>query len=553
MDNAVKIFRSRRVPVFESGELEYERSVATPNLLFRFSRPNCVVLPESASHVQAIVRQARKQNLEITIKCNGHSYAGHSTASGGISLDLRRMNTVELDIESETVTMDSGCQWGHVYKTLVNGHHDGLMINGGRCPFVGVSGFILGGGLGPFTRSFGMGSDALKEATIVTADGMLVTVNESNPPGSREARLFWALRGAGSGNFGVVVEMKLKVHKLQNKNVVAGRYQWFPNPKATDDFITTMNNFYTTDWPEQMTIDSTWMCDPRVTSGNGVRFLVYYDGKKDEFDRLIDKHIKQPELANQLKRRSLLEKSTRFLHETLVSQWSEETTRAFPSNKTYSVYSSFVFDNNEIRINGVTDIIRKEMEAFRKLYLKDNVQFLVTWIHSGGKAREKKPEDTAFFWREAVYHTYVTVEWEDKWMEKDMRGFLRRVKKKLRLFSLKREAAYINYPDGALSKKVHERAYFGDNLAELRRIKEIWDKDNFFKSTQGVKLPPGPSGGGKSGVVVDTPDVVVDTSDVVVDTSDEEVTTDTIARKQWEFFEVKDFAKEMANLGFSEQ
>ncbi|KAI2466903.1 hypothetical protein F4781DRAFT_444712 [Annulohypoxylon bovei var. microspora] len=534
MDRIVKRLKSSNIPVFERGEQEYERSVATPNLLFRFSRPDCVIQPETFLHVQTIIKQARSQRLEITIKGGGHSYAGHSTAFRGISLDLRRLNTANLDIKSRTITIDAGCQWGHVYKTLVNEQHDGFIVNGGRCPFVGVGGFILGGGLGPFTRGIGMGSDTLKEATLVTAEGKLVTVKDSDDPKSNEGRLFWALRGAGGGNFGVLVNMKLQVRKLRDKDgiVVAGRYQWFPKSGMNDDFMTTMNSFYTADWPNRMTIDSTWMCDLRRPSGDGVRFLIYYDGNIDEFNRTIDKYIKHPELSEQLKRRSLPEKSTRFLHETLVSQWSEETTRAFPSNRTYSIYSSFVFNNDKVTIEKVTSIIREEMKVFRDLFSGEQVEFLVTWIHSGGKAAEKKPSDTAFFWREAVYHTYVTVEWEDKWMERDMRGFLGTVKKKLRPLSLKGEAAFINFPDGALCTNGYERAYFGDNREELRLVKEIWDNDNFFKWVQGIQLPRAAEDDGRSSV----------------DRANEEDLTDIIAGEHWKYFKTKNFKKELDKL-----
>ncbi|KAI5924028.1 hypothetical protein F4810DRAFT_158975 [Camillea tinctor] len=534
MANAMEIFASKSIPVFKRGEEEYERSVATPNLLFRFSRPEFVVQPETPSHVQEIIKEAQSQNLKITIKCGGHSYAGHSTAFEGISLDLRRMNIAELDMREKTVVIDAGCQWGHVYKTLINGGHDGFIINGGRCPFVGVSGFMLGGGLGPFTRCFGMGSDTLLEATIVTANGSLVTVNKDDKPDSDKGKLFWALRGAGGGNFGVLVSMKLKVQELRKNDVVAGRYQWFPDSWGTDDFMTTMNNFYTTSWPDQMTIDTTWICDLRQTAGNGVRFLLYFNGDKDEFDRTIDEHIKLPALATQLKRRSLPEKSTRFLHETLVAQWSEETQRAFPTNKTYSIYSSFAFANEESSIAEINGIIQEEMKTFREKYKGEQVEFLVTWIHSGGKASETKPKETAFFWREAKYIVYVTVEWEDKWMERDMRGFLGEVKKRLRPFSLKGEAAFINFPDGVM--KAHERSYFGENREELRRVKEIWDKENFFNWNQGVQLPQ-------------TGD---DDRDTGANAPDDEDFTDKIATQHWRYYETKDFMKdlqELADLG----
>ncbi|KAL7934346.1 FAD-binding domain-containing protein [Trichoderma chlorosporum] len=503
-----QLFKSSKISVLEPGQPEYDRAIATSNRLFRFSRPDCVVQPETIDHVRTIVKEAVSKKVNLTIKCNGHSYAGHSTAFKGVSLDLRKMKNVDLDIKSKIVTMDAGCQWGHVYQTLINGGHEGYIINGGRCPTVGVSGFILGGGLGPFTRSFGMGCDTLKEATVVTATGDVVTVKDTDDPKSKEGELFWALQGGGGGNFGVLVRMKLKVQELENAygTVVAGRYQWFPKPQEeksdkehcdnkpaigglSDEAISTMNDFYTTNWPNNITIDSTWICDLSQKT-DGIRFLVAFDGSQNSYEKIIDKHIKDKELKTQLKRRVLPEPSTRFLYETLVNQWLEETERAYPTNKTYELFSSFCFKNDDrVHIEKVTAAIRHLMRRFRSKYQGEQVNFLVTWIHSGGKATEKKPEESAFFWREAVYHTYVTVEWTDKWMERDMRSFHAEVKRALRPLSLRGEASFINFPDGDFPRQMYERAYFGDNSEKLRRVKETWDKNGFFKFDQGVRLP----------------------------------------------------------------
>ena len=219
------------------------------------------------------------------------------------------MKEVKLDMTSRTVTFDAGCQWGRVYQTLINGGYDRFVVNGGRCPTVGVGGFLLGGGLGPFTRSFGMGSDTIMEATLVTATGDLVTVKESDNPGSKEGRLFWALCGAGSGNFGVVVQFKLRVQQLQNKKgeVVAGRYSWFPDKGFTDDVLTTMNDFYTAGWPNQMTIDSNWICDLQTNDAGCIRFTLTFDGSKAEYDSTIDKYIKREDLKVNFKRKVLAE------------------------------------------------------------------------------------------------------------------------------------------------------------------------------------------------------------------------------------------------------
>jgi hypothetical protein len=289
-------------------------------------------------------------------------------------------------------------------------------------------------------------------------------------------------------NFGVVVEMKLKVHKLQNpkKDVVAGRFLWAPKEDKFDDSMGTMNAFYKTDWPNQATIDTSWLCDlnapPPINTLPGkhefsVRFLVYYDGTKEDFDKLIADKIEQPDLAKQLSRRCMQEPSTRFFHETLVSQCSEEIKKAFPVEKTYSLYTSYVFKKDKANFEEITRIIRGEMQAFRREFPQERGLLQVTWIHTGGIASEKKRSDSAFRWRPALYHAYIMIQWEEKYLEKNMRGFMKIFKSKLKLHSIaKGIASYINFPDPDRvleeeDKVDHERAYFGKNRLELQQIK----------------------------------------------------------------------------------
>ncbi|KAK0643894.1 hypothetical protein B0T16DRAFT_416813 [Cercophora newfieldiana] len=522
MEKAIPFFKSKQITVHEPGQAEYRHAIATSNLLFRFSRPDCVVRPRDAEQVRIIIKEAKEKSIKVTIKGNGHSYAGHSTAFSGISLDLRSMKKVELDMKAKTVTMDAGCQWGDVYEKLIIGYHNRYIINGGRCPTVGVSGFILGGGLGPFTRSFGMGADTLVEATMVTADGSLVTVGNSDGPETDKGKLFWALRGAGGGNFGVVVELKLRVQELSNRfgTVVAGRYEWFPAAGLTDELRDTMVAFYTAPWPNSMTIDTTWICDMRQTSNvGGVRFNVSFDGRKRAYDDLINKHITHPDLREQLKRRVLPEQSTRYLYETLFAQWHEEAERAYPTNKTFELFSSFVFDSTPSRIADATTAIRKHMADFRQQFRSDKVNFLVTWIHTGGKASDYSPTSTAFFWRAAVFHVYVTIEWVDKWMEREMRLFLAKVKKDLRPLSLDKQAAFVNFPDRDFPTKFHEKAYFGGNKEKLREVKRTWDPDGFFSFGQGVRQPGAPE-------------------EDEADEADVGQQSDRLATEQWTYFKI---------------
>ncbi|KAM0809264.1 hypothetical protein AB5N19_09607 [Seiridium cardinale] len=547
IDSLIKGFKDSGIPVLEPKEptyRDYEKAVVTSNLLFRFTRPPCVLKPESTEHVQKIVEQARSAKIPITIRCGGHSYAGHSTAieKETVLVDLRSMNTVQLDMKSQIVTVGAGCQWGEVYRHLIEGEYDGWVVNGGRCPYVGVGGYILGGGLAPFGRSFGMGSDTLLEATIVTADGKIVVVGEQDPKGSDKGRLFWALRGAGSGNFGIVTQMKLRVLRLSTRaggKVMGGRFNWAfgeikkkadGTPKmdeqkakdeqeATAQLLDTMNAFYRTEWPERLTMDSMWVCNLRQNVPDVVSFNVYFDGSQKEFEKLIDDNIKTDEVGKQLKRRILPEPSTRFLYETLEAQWYDESKKFFAEDKTYRIFTSFCFNREQItnNVDKINAMCKERMTAFRNKFTGDNVQMDITWIYAGGQTgKNMGPTESAFYWRDTVYHCYVEVLWKDKWMEKAMRRFMWKLKKQFRPYSIQGEAAFINFPDRNLDRDEYERAYFGENRHELRKIKEIWDKDNYFKWQQQVKLPKD----------------VTEKGDDVDGINDEE-DTDGIANKQW--------------------
>lgn len=85
------------------------------------------------------------------------------------------------------------------------------MFPGGKCPTVGVSGFTLGGGWGLSSRLYGLGCDSLIELELVNYEGKLIKANKFS-----NADLFWACRGAGGGNFGVVVGMTFQLPKPTN-------------------------------------------------------------------------------------------------------------------------------------------------------------------------------------------------------------------------------------------------------------------------------------------------------------------------------------------------
>ncbi|KAG8162692.1 hypothetical protein KVR01_007170 [Diaporthe batatas] len=503
------------IEVYDPGELEYERSVACSNLLYRFSRPTYVVRPSTHFQVSTIVTEAIARKIPLTIKNGGHSYIGSSFPNEGIMLDMKNMNHVHFDSEALTMTIQGGALWGNVYRVLVDSE-DGYMVNGGRCPTVGVSGFLLGGGIGPFSRQYGLGCDNVLEMTVAAADGEIYIVTPADDPDSEEGQLFWALCGAGGANFGVVCEIKIQVFRLGDRDpnenpelnqIVAGRHTWFPTidrisglagffgalaPRAdTSDgtgLLATMNQFYTTAWPKQMTIDSSWYSDLAVRNGDiAVRFLTYFDGDQKQFDKLINKNILNMELSKQLQRRSLAENSSRFLHETLFAQWDEEVKRSTPASSSFRIFHSFCFTNKLEDITKITAIIKEELEAFKNVFAGEEYGLCqCTWIHSGGQMSARARDETAFRWRDTAYHVYIQVQWRDKWMERDMRGFAHKFKNRLRPFSIAGKASFVNFPDASIPKVDVPKAYYGNNRDRLALVKRLWDPNNFFDWEQGL-------------------------------------------------------------------
>lgn len=73
----------------------------------------------------------------------------------------------------------------------------------GSCYSVGLGGHITGGGYGIFSRQWGLTVDHLTAVDMIVFTGsgspVLVTASESE-----NADLFWAARGGGGGNFGII-------------------------------------------------------------------------------------------------------------------------------------------------------------------------------------------------------------------------------------------------------------------------------------------------------------------------------------------------------------
>ena len=155
-----------------------------------------IVSCASPEDVGEAISVARRHGLELATRAGGHSFAAHSSTRG-VLVDVTPMRSVT--VAGGVATVGAGARLGEVYQALQE--HD-LTIPGGTCPPVGVAGLTLGGGLGILGRMYGVTSDHLVGAEVVLADGRLLHCDDHH-----HQDLFWALRGAGAGNLGVVASL----------------------------------------------------------------------------------------------------------------------------------------------------------------------------------------------------------------------------------------------------------------------------------------------------------------------------------------------------------
>jgi hypothetical protein len=257
-------------PLYRPGEPGYEDARKIWNGMID-RRPALIACCRGVVDVINSVNFARTHVLLVAVRGGGQNVAGNAVCDGGLMIDLSGMRSVRVDPVQRTARAEAGATWGEFDRET---QAFGLATTGGQISTTGVAGLTLGGGWGHLARRYGLVSDNLISADVVTADGNFLTVSRT-----QHSDLYWGLRGGG-GNFGVVTSLEYRLHPVGP--VLAG-IAAYPIEKAKEAL--RLFRDLTTEAPDELASDIVLITMPDGTPVVGM--VVCYTGPTEEGERIL--------------------------------------------------------------------------------------------------------------------------------------------------------------------------------------------------------------------------------------------------------------------------
>ncbi|MEV7016895.1 FAD-binding oxidoreductase [Streptomyces sp. NPDC093991] len=437
------------------------------NTRFDTLRPAAVAYVRHADDIRTALTHAREHAVPLAVRGGGHSYAGWSSGDGRLIVDVSELGHVRVD--GDTAVVGAGARLIDVYRTLAA---RGLTVPGGSCPTVGISGLTLGGGHGVTSRAYGLTCDSLTGATLVTADGTRLTASDTENPD-----LFWALRGAGHAQFGIVTEFRFRTHPAPQG--VTGHLTW-PWERAAAVVAAWQ------DWgPDQP--DEIWSALHLDTTGAGPSVSVTafslgaYGELQNAVDRLADR-IGASASSVLLRRRSHQESMELYAGCASFAGDACRLPGGTPgrspegalTRETYAARSDFY--DRPLDDTGITTLLDR-IRAARG----GSASIALTAL--GGAVNRVAPTATAFVHRRSRVLAQYLASWDPGASDGTaIRAWLTDTHRALRPHAS--GAAYQNYPDPGLAD--WRRAYYGAAAPRLSRLKRRYDPERVLTHPQAL-------------------------------------------------------------------
>ncbi|MGL4847447.1 MAG: FAD-binding protein [Clostridium sp.] len=428
--------------IYRAARLDFNRAIQ--------KYPCLIVYCSSFSDVQNAILYAQKQNLRIRVRTGGHNYEGFSNGDKALVIDISNLNKITLNYKNNTLSAQAGAYLAEIYNLLGSRN---IPFPGGACPTVSISGLTLGGGWGYSARYLGLTCDSVTEISLIDYNGKLLTCSKKE-----NSALFFALRGAGGGNFGVVVAFKFRLpNKVCNVTQFTINYS---NISKSDSitFFKIWESFIKTA-PNEINMK----CSISKNSDSD-EVTIFCTGLFYGCENALLNLLKPFDFTSGF---SLDLTYTSFLQAILFIGAS------YPQEQTFFSYGRFVDrDFTDSEIESLVNIIYSKMPL--------NSQTIeMNFYGLGGKVRDFK--DTSFFYRNSNYILLIETTFSDRLYSKENKAW---IDKNAKLIYPITNGSYINFPYSPLPNYLYD--YFGCNVCKLKAIKSFYDPLNVFNFPQGI-------------------------------------------------------------------
>ena len=435
------------------------------NMLYDATVPAAVVRCASALDVSMALGFARRNGLAVTPRSGGHGYTGDATCTG-LVIDVGPLASISVDAAAGTATIGAGVKLVDVYDQLAS---QGVCIPSGTCPTIGIAGITQGGGVGVVDRAYGLTCDRLLSADVVLADGSLVTCDATSHPD-----LFWALRGGGGGNFGVVVSLTFATFATADVTSFVASFAWADAAAVIAAWQAWPATLPDTAWSGLVLGSST-----ALASQPGLQVAGWFLGSPADFAPIWSQFLAATAATPTSQRvqastfRDAMLSSCQG-HSVPECHLASETSGGLVARTAFVATSDF-FDAAlpPAGIQALVDAVAAQ-QGLRS--------FVVLLDLMGGAIARVAADATAFVHRDALFSAQYYL----PGLHPDQAPAARAVATALRatMSPWSSGEAYQNYLDPDLAD--WQQAYYGANWARLTLVKSAYDPQQVFRPAQGI-------------------------------------------------------------------
>ncbi|MDX2170062.1 MAG: FAD-binding protein [Deltaproteobacteria bacterium] len=442
------------------GSRGYNAARLPTNLRYASVHPDGIAQCLNAEDVRTSILWARQHGVPLAARGGGHSYGGFST-TGGLQIDVSPLRSLSVDPDNGVLQAGSGARNMDVAATLPA--YD-LVLPGGVCTTVCLSGLTLGGGLGYNARQLGTTSDRLLSTEIVTADGEILTCDAQH-----DADLFWAVRGGGGGNFGIHTSFTYQLSAAPPRVAVA-YLEWHGAAAAAAVLEAYQPLLVHAPHAYSGLFSSFVLGDDDDPDESLVAYLLtQYRGPLDELrDLLAPLQAVAPPAVEDFQTLSFWEAQA-YLSE---SGGMPDAT---------ADHSNFAVDPlPSAAIETIVDTLAHLPKGPTGTY---GVCALFSWV--GGAVNRVPADATAFVHRDAAYLIEMGAAWPggaDAAVERTYVDWVDALWSSVQPYVT--AAAYQNFIDPALTD--WQQAYYGANFERLVQVKAAYDPDDLFHFAQSI-------------------------------------------------------------------